>query len=79
MLIESRDALKKMAGDTRTFRVRFDPNQYQSDMEGADGKNVSSFIYKCGSVTVLTIQVDIYFTFNLLIRRDPKANNFKAV
>lgn len=57
---ESRDALRKMPGDVRTFRVRFDPNQYKED-------------------SVSGSETEIYFTFNLVIRRDPKTNNFKAV
>ncbi|KAI1730104.1 AAA domain-containing protein [Ditylenchus destructor] len=58
---ESRDAIKKMQGDVRTFRVRFDPNQYQMDADSGSK------------------EMDVYFTFNLLVRRDPKSNNFKAV
>lgn len=49
--------MRELTGDTRTFRVRFDPNQYQQDVN----------------------KHDIYFSFNLLVRRDPKTNNFKAV
>lgn len=49
-----------MPGDLRTFRVRFDPNQYKEDSDKG-------------------IETDVYFTFNLVVRRDPKTNNFKAV
>jgi len=49
-----------MEGDLRTFRIRFDPNQYKEDF---DNGNIE----------------DIYFSFNLVIRRDPKSNNFKSV
>lgn len=53
----------KLHGDTRTFRVWLDPNQYQQDMTN----NIQS-----GSE-------DPYETFNILMRRKPKENNFKAV
>nr|CAD2122801.1 unnamed protein product [Meloidogyne enterolobii] len=58
--MESREAIRKMEGDLRTFRIRFDPNQYKED---SDNGNIE----------------DIYFSFNLVIRRDPKSNNFKSV
>uniref|UniRef100_A0A915LBP5 Intron-binding protein aquarius n=1 Tax=Meloidogyne javanica TaxID=6303 RepID=A0A915LBP5_MELJA len=57
---QSREAIRKMEGDLRTFRIRFDPNQYKEDF---DNGNIE----------------DIYFSFNLVIRRDPKSNNFKSV
>ncbi|KAI6217229.1 hypothetical protein M3Y99_01779400 [Aphelenchoides fujianensis] len=50
-------AVRELAGDSRVFRVRLDPNQYEQDAE----------------------KTNLYFSFNLLVRRDPKANNFKAV
>ncbi|XP_055013721.1 LOW QUALITY PROTEIN: RNA helicase aquarius [Boleophthalmus pectinirostris] len=53
----------KLHGDTRTFRVWLDPNQYQQDMTN----NIQS-----GTE-------DPYETFNILMRRKPKENNFKAV
>uniref|UniRef100_A0A8C6UHK6 RNA helicase aquarius n=1 Tax=Neogobius melanostomus TaxID=47308 RepID=A0A8C6UHK6_9GOBI len=53
----------KLHGDTRTFRVWLDPNQYQQDMTN----NIQS-----GSE-------DPYETFNIFMRRKPKENNFKAV
>uniref|UniRef100_A0A1I7RNL0 Pre-mRNA-splicing factor n=1 Tax=Bursaphelenchus xylophilus TaxID=6326 RepID=A0A1I7RNL0_BURXY len=49
--------LRSLHGDSRTFRVRLDPNQYKAD----------------------TDKTEIYFKFNLMIRRDAKSNNFKAV
>lgn len=52
----------ELSGDTRTYRIFLDPNQYQQDMtatvEGA---------------------ADVYETFNVIMRRKPKENNFKAV
>uniref|UniRef100_A0A3Q3K443 Aquarius intron-binding spliceosomal factor n=1 Tax=Monopterus albus TaxID=43700 RepID=A0A3Q3K443_MONAL len=53
----------KLRGDARTFRVWLDPNQYQQDMTS----NIQS-----GSE-------DPYETFNVIMRRKPKENNFKAV
>ncbi|XP_013384354.1 intron-binding protein aquarius-like [Lingula anatina] len=51
-----------LPGDTRTYRVWLDPNQYQTDMaETVEGKE------------------DVYETFNIMMRRRPKENNFKAV
>ncbi|KAH7719949.1 DEAD box protein helicases superfamily protein (Aquarius) [Aphelenchoides avenae] len=58
--MESREVRRQLTGDSRTYRIKLDPNQYQIDMD--NGK-----------------EADIYFSFNLLVRRDPKANNFKAV
>lgn len=56
---------QSVTGDTRTWRVRLDPSQYQLDMqrktEAGDAED------------------DIYDTFNVLLRRKPKENNFKAV
>jgi len=52
----------EMKGDTRTFRVWLDPNQYQQDM-----------------AATIAGSRDIYETFNILMRRKPKENNFKAV
>ncbi|GBL77335.1 RNA helicase aquarius [Araneus ventricosus] len=51
-----------MEGDTRTFRVWLDCNQYRMDMLNAVGG-----------------KEDVYETFNIIMRRKPKENNFKAV
>lgn len=51
-----------LPGDTRTFRVWLDCNQYRLDMD----KNVQG-------------KEDVYETFNIIMRRKPKENNFKAV
>ncbi|XP_048393345.1 RNA helicase aquarius isoform X3 [Stegostoma tigrinum] len=53
----------KLKGDSRTYRVWLDPNQYQQDM---------SFSIQSGAE-------DVYETFNIIMRRKPKENNFKAV
>ncbi|MBN3326288.1 AQR helicase, partial [Atractosteus spatula] len=53
----------KLKGDTRTFRVWLDPNQYQQDMTN----------------TIQNGTEDVYETFNIIMRRKPKENNFKAV
>ena len=52
----------QMKGESRTFRVMLDPNQYHQDMERASAGGQ-----------------DTYDTFNILMRRKPKENNFKAV
>lgn len=51
--------------NVRTYRVFIDPCQYQLDLERhmADQDNVE----------------DVYRTFNVVMRRRPKENNFKAV
>ncbi|XP_077394248.1 RNA helicase aquarius isoform X2 [Festucalex cinctus] len=53
----------KLRGDSRTFRVWLDPNQYQQDMTSS---------IQAGTE-------DPYETFNIIMRRKPKENNFKAV
>ncbi|CAJ0946367.1 unnamed protein product, partial [Mesorhabditis belari] len=50
-------------GDVRRYRILLDANQYRLDMEK----------------TALAGHEDVYYTFNLVVRRDPKTNNFKAV
>ncbi|XP_047537056.1 RNA helicase aquarius [Vanessa atalanta] len=52
----------ELDGDSRTFRLLLDPNQYRLDLDQASkGKE------------------DVYETFNIVMRRKPKENNFKAV
>uniref|UniRef100_A0A8C3IGU0 RNA helicase aquarius n=1 Tax=Chrysemys picta bellii TaxID=8478 RepID=A0A8C3IGU0_CHRPI len=53
----------RLKGDSRTFRVFLDPNQYQQDMTN----------------TIQNGAEDVYETFNIIMRRKPKENNFKAV
>uniref|UniRef100_A0AAR2JCJ2 RNA helicase aquarius n=1 Tax=Pygocentrus nattereri TaxID=42514 RepID=A0AAR2JCJ2_PYGNA len=60
---EGPDPKPKLKGDARTFRVWLDPNQYQQDM----------------TTTVQNGAEDPYETFNIIMRRKPKENNFKAV
>ncbi|KAF9904476.1 hypothetical protein BX616_001281 [Lobosporangium transversale] len=50
-------------GNTRTFRVALDANQYKIDQENTK-KNGSP---------------DVYQTFNIVLRRKPQENNFKPV
>ncbi|CAL4185042.1 unnamed protein product [Meganyctiphanes norvegica] len=52
----------EIKGDTRSYRVWLDCNQYKIDMD-----NVKS------------TGIDTYESFNILMRRKPKENNFKAV
>ncbi|VDO29345.1 unnamed protein product [Onchocerca flexuosa] len=52
-----------LEGFTRKFRVWLDENQYRLDTEEQQEDAIDN----------------IYYSFNLLIRRDPKTNNFKAV
>ncbi|KAJ3027064.1 hypothetical protein HDV00_011403, partial [Rhizophlyctis rosea] len=53
----------RLTGHNRTVRVQLDPNQYQKDMDLLSRKE----------------QEDVYPTFNILMRRRPQENNFKAV
>ena len=57
------DTRLKRAGKLRKLTVRFDPRQYQLDMEEEARQP----------------QRRRYESFNLLLRRDPAKNNFKAV
>lgn len=60
---EGPDPKPKLRGDARTFRVWLDPNQYQQDMTSSIQNGTE----------------DPYETFNIIMRRKPKENNFKAV
>ena len=51
-------------GDSRTFRVWLDCNQYKLDLDNLKSNTSSD---------------DVYESFNVLMRRRPKENNFKAV
>ncbi|RMC00403.1 hypothetical protein DUI87_23011 [Hirundo rustica rustica] len=53
----------RLKGDCRTYRVFLDPNQYQQDMTN----------------TIQNGAEDVYETFNIIMRRKPKENNFKAL
>lgn len=52
----------RLKGDCRTYRVFLDPNQYQQDMTN----------------TIQNGAEDVYETFNIIMRRKPKENNFKV-
>lgn len=54
----------EMKTEARTFRVWLDSNQYKQDLD---------------SVKEGSTEDDVYETFNVLMRRKPKENNFKAV
>ena len=56
------DPKPKLRGDSRTFRVWLDPNQYQQDMTSSIQSGTE----------------DPYETFNVIMRRKPKENNFKV-
>lgn len=61
-LTQGPDPKPKLRGDTRTFRVWLDPNQYQQDMTNSIQNGAE----------------DPYETFNIIMRRKPKENNFKV-
>jgi len=52
----------RLKGDCRTYRVFLDPNQYQQDMTN----------------TIQNGAEEVYETFNIIMRRKPKENNFKV-
>lgn len=54
----------ELKGETRTYRVWLDCNQYKIDMD---------------NLKLSENHEDVYETFNVLMRRRPKENNFKAV
>jgi hypothetical protein len=60
-LLKGVDAKPVLTGDTRTWRVWLDPNQYQADIQDT-----------------LTGGEDVYDTFNVLMRRKPKENEYKC-
>lgn len=60
---EGPDPKPTLTGNTRTYRVWLDTNQYQEDMEAVLQKKAP----------------DPYESFNVIVRRKPKENNFKAV
>lgn len=59
----SPDIREKRAGKKRRLKVRLDPAQYQRDMARVAKGEIE----------------DPYASFNLLVRRDPACNTFKAV
>ncbi len=66
-IIGSRDDkgnIYRAVGTERTYRVELDEAQYQMDM---------------AAMVADSEREDVYTTFNLLMRRKPEENNFKAV
>uniref|UniRef100_A0A1D2ABG5 Intron-binding protein aquarius n=2 Tax=Auxenochlorella protothecoides TaxID=3075 RepID=A0A1D2ABG5_AUXPR len=57
------DQVTRPKGSIRTMTVAMDAAQYQMDMDAVEASGAE----------------DVYGTFNLLLRRKPKENNFKAV
>ncbi|KAG2227972.1 hypothetical protein INT45_011996, partial [Circinella minor] len=53
----------RWSGSQRTLRVALDPNQYKMDMDRVNRQKGE----------------DVHETFNILVRRKPQENNFKAV
>lgn len=74
-----------LPGEKRVFRVWLDCNQYRMDMENMNkGNEVCLFVRIVITVHILLftdgkLLQDVYETFNILMRRKPKENNFKAV
>lgn len=75
-------------GDTRTFRIVLDANQYKIDLDGiSKGQEVSSNSLKPLWILFSSFvkyfcrvfEKDVYETLNVFLRRKPKENNFKAV
>src|SRR4051794_39954343 len=62
-IIDDRNPNAQNQGLIRTFRVSLDSAQYYKDQESMKKAKTE----------------EIYKTFNLVIRRKPKENNFKAV
>ena len=62
-VIDDRTPIESRKGHVRTFRVWLDSAQYQQDMIAMKEKQTE----------------DPYKTFNLLMRRKPKENNFKSI
>jgi len=58
-------------GSVRTFRVELDAAQYQMDQ--------ARRVEQMAAAGPNPLQPDVYTTFNLLLRRKPKENNFKPV
>uniref|UniRef100_A0A182K5H0 RNA helicase aquarius n=1 Tax=Anopheles christyi TaxID=43041 RepID=A0A182K5H0_9DIPT len=58
----------QLAGEQRTFRVWLDSNQYRLDMDAT--------LHATGDEDG---KEDVYEGFNIIMRRKPKENNFKAV
>ena len=82
-----------MTGNQRTYRVWLDTRQYQEDMtsalagkevsqggwEGRGGVDGSRGGERRGDLIHASTTQDVYECFNVMMRRKPKENNFKAV
>jgi intron-binding protein aquarius len=62
-VVDDRAPIESRRGHVRTFRVWLDSAQYQQDIIAMKEKGAE----------------DPYKTFNLLMRRKPKENNFKSI
>uniref|UniRef100_A0A182QEI5 RNA helicase aquarius n=1 Tax=Anopheles farauti TaxID=69004 RepID=A0A182QEI5_9DIPT len=60
----------QLTGEQRTFRVWLDSNQYRLDMDAT---------LQTAGGEVDDSKEDVYEGFNIIMRRKPKENNFKAV
>ena len=66
--VRREDGPVRPAGTARTLALALDPAQYQADMEAM-----------AGAAAAGRPAEDLYGTFNLVLRRSAKENNFKAV
>ncbi|KAJ1972819.1 hypothetical protein H4R35_004465 [Dimargaris xerosporica] len=73
-----KDGQQRPQGPTRTYRVLLDTNQYAQDMAQFSDHPPSQGMAVDAS-TVSSDHDDVYETFNVLVRRKPEENNFKAV
>ncbi|KAJ1985419.1 hypothetical protein H4R34_000073 [Dimargaris verticillata] len=73
-----KDEQQRPQGPTRTYRVLLDTNQYAQDMAQFSDRPPNRGATNDASA-VSSDHEDVYETFNVLIRRKPEENNFKAV
>eukprot|EP01138_Halocafeteria_seosinensis_P000976 gb/GECG01000999.1/.p1 GENE.gb/GECG01000999.1/~~gb/GECG01000999.1/.p1 ORF type:complete len:1658 (+),score=245.61 gb/GECG01000999.1/:1-4974(+) len=80
-------------GHKRTLQVKLDPNQYHFDVLQSQSKSQSSDVSSAGLVGIGKTEEkvgdglwpgqqegeDVYQTFNVLLRRSSKENNFKSI
>ena len=78
-LIEDQDDMGKFKSDERTIRVWLDTNQYQADSVLMSMCSCSRYKLSISQVASRQGAPNVYETFNVIMRRDPKENNFKAV
>ncbi|EFA84916.1 intron-binding protein [Heterostelium album PN500] len=74
---------KQPRGNMRQLKVLLDSNQYQLDLENSDNNNNNSSNSNNLNINHnsnnLNIAPDIYKSFNIIVRRKAKENNFKAI